>query len=389
MPVVHLTDIVVSRLKTPGTYFDDATPAFGVRVGKTRKTWIVIRGRERLRTRIGRYPAVSLASARKQALVLLGSPLQPRVDAPKFLDAVEEFYAIHVATWKPSTQQEVRRVINRYFAKPLQHKRLNEITHHDIVKVTDQLAKRAPGEAMHVFTYIRIFMRWCVPRYIPHSPMEGLRAPSRYVPRKRVLTNPEVVAVWNAAETVGYPFGAAIKLSLLWGTRWGETISCRRAYIDERERTITLPETKNGTQHRIPYGPFTADILAAIPRFNSTDLLFPGRDMQKPWAGEGKAKWEFKQVCDIAPWQLLDLRRTFATKLAELKVPPHIVERLLNHKLGTLQTQGVITAVAEVYNRALYLDEMRDAITLWEARLAALLQPDPETVNDYVRLCSR
>ena len=67
------------------------------------------------------------------------------------------------------------------------------------------------------------------------------------------------------------------------------------------------------------------------------------------------------------------LRRTFATKLAEMKVPPHIVERLLNHKLGTLQTQGVITAVADVYNRAIYMDEMREAIGKWEARLSALL----------------
>ena len=64
-------------------------------------------------------------------------------------------------------------------------------------------------------------------------------------------------------------------------------------------------------------------------------------------------------------WQLLRLRRTFATKLAEMKVPPHIIERLLNHKLGTLQMQGVITAVADVYNRALYMDEMREAIEKW------------------------
>jgi hypothetical protein len=27
MPTAHLTDIVVSRLKTPGTYFDESTPA--------------------------------------------------------------------------------------------------------------------------------------------------------------------------------------------------------------------------------------------------------------------------------------------------------------------------------------------------------------------------
>lgn len=374
MPVIHLTDIVVSRLQEPGTYFDKMTPAFGIRVGKNRKTWIVIRGRERVRTRIGRYPTVSLANARKQALVLLGSPVERKIEVPKFGDAMQQFYAIHVQTMKPKTQYQIKRVINRYFAKPLQHKRLDEITHHDITKVTDELAKRVPGEAFHVFKYIRIFLRWCVPRYIKHSPMEGLKSPTKYIPRKRVLSKFEIVEVWKAAEEVGYPFGTAIQLSLLWGTRWGEMISCRRAFFDTEERTITLPETKNGTQHCFPYGDLTSDIIEAIPRYNTTDLLFPGRDMVSPWNGSGKAKWELKDICQIAPWQLLDLRRTFATKLAELKVPPHIVERLLNHKLGTLQSAGVITAVADVYNRALYMDEMREAVGQLERYLSALLK---------------
>jgi hypothetical protein len=39
MPSMHFTDLAVLRLKTPGTYYDDATPAFGLRVGKNRKTW--------------------------------------------------------------------------------------------------------------------------------------------------------------------------------------------------------------------------------------------------------------------------------------------------------------------------------------------------------------
>jgi hypothetical protein len=375
MPVVHLTDVVVSRLKEPGTYFDAIAPAFGIRVGKNRKTWIVIRGRERTRKSIGRYPAKPLAVARKEARLLLSSPIEPQIKVPTFAEAVQQFYEIHVRTMSERSQYQVKRVINKYFFKALQHKRLDQITHHDIVKVTDELAKRVPGEALHVFVDIRIFFRWCVPRYIKHSPMEGLRAPARYIPRKRVLTNLEIVEVWKAAEMVGYPFGTAIKLSLLWGTRWGETTSCRRTFVDKQEHTITLPETKNGTQHTIPYGQLTADILETIPRFNSTDLLFPGRNMASPWNGSGKAKWELKEICHIAPWQLLDLRRTFATKLAEMKVPPHIVERLLNHKLGTLQTQGVITAVADVYNRALYMDEMRDAINLWEAKLSTLLSP--------------
>jgi hypothetical protein len=60
-------------------------------------------------------------------------------------------------------------------------------------------------------------------------------------------------------------------------------------------------------------------------------------------------------------------------------VAPHIVERLLNHKLGTLQSAGVITAVADVYNRALYMDEMREAITKWELQLSTLIGKERAT----------
>jgi hypothetical protein len=59
-----------------------------------------------------------------------------------------------------------------------------------------------------------------------------------------------------------------------------------------------------------------------------------------------------------------------------MKVPPHIVERLLNHKLGGIgnKTDGIVSAVAEVYNRAAYMAEMREAIEKWEAFLLSLLK---------------
>jgi hypothetical protein len=40
MPKLHMTDVVVSRRKFNGTYYDEMTPAFGLRVGKNRKTWL-------------------------------------------------------------------------------------------------------------------------------------------------------------------------------------------------------------------------------------------------------------------------------------------------------------------------------------------------------------
>jgi hypothetical protein len=48
-------------------------------------------------------------------------------------------------------------------------------------------------------------------------------------------------------------------------------------------------------------------------------------------------------------------------------VAPHVIERLLNHVTGT------ISGIAAVYNRARYMDEMRDAIEKWDAKVAALV----------------
>jgi len=51
VPVIRLTDLVVRALK-PGLYYDDQTPAFALRVGANRKTWLVVKTRKRLKIAI-------------------------------------------------------------------------------------------------------------------------------------------------------------------------------------------------------------------------------------------------------------------------------------------------------------------------------------------------
>lgn len=374
MPTIALTDLSLRALKSDGAqldYWDSKTPAFGVRIGRVRKSFIAKVNNRRIT--LGTYPELSLADARRRALGLKSDKRAGTTRRVKFTEALQNFYELHIPTLKPSTQRQIRRILDRHFLPAFKTKTLDKISHQDISSITDALAKRAPSEAWHAFKDARTFFKWCVPRYVPHSPMEGLNSPTRYIPRKRVLSFDEIRVVWAGAGVVGYPFGTMLKLLLLTGQRWGEIASLRRSFIDRRKRTITLPETKNGEQHTFPYGQMVADILDTIPLWNSTDLLFPGRDGKTPWNGSGKAKWLFNKQYKIAHWQILDLRRTFGTKLAELAVPPHIVERLLNHKLGSLQTDGVITAVAAVYNRALYMNEMRDAVTRWERQLRPLV----------------
>jgi hypothetical protein len=56
---------VVSRLKEPWIYDDPTTPAFGIRIGKNRKAWVITKGNDRQRITIGRYPSMTSAEARK------------------------------------------------------------------------------------------------------------------------------------------------------------------------------------------------------------------------------------------------------------------------------------------------------------------------------------
>src|SRR5712692_8771637 len=127
MPVIHLTDIAVSALRTPGTYHDENTSAFAIRVGKNRKTWFVIRGRERIRTTIGRYPAMSLADARKEAKKLLLE--QPTKSANVTFAVAYEQYKEELTSRKPRTQAEYKRLLDKYFVPQIGKTRLAELTY--------------------------------------------------------------------------------------------------------------------------------------------------------------------------------------------------------------------------------------------------------------------
>ncbi|MGA8583656.1 MAG: Arm DNA-binding domain-containing protein [Roseiarcus sp.] len=65
-----LTDLSVRNLPE-GLHLDARLSSFGIRVGKRRKTWIVIKGKNRTKVSLGQYPAMSLADARKRAMVEL------------------------------------------------------------------------------------------------------------------------------------------------------------------------------------------------------------------------------------------------------------------------------------------------------------------------------
>ncbi len=76
----------------------------------------------------------------------------------------------------------------------------------------------------------------------------------------------------------------------------------------------------------------------------------------------------------VPEWILHDLRRTGATGMARLNIPPHVVDRILNHVSGTIR------GVAAVYNRFEYAPERKNALEAWSRYVESLLREPADNV---------
>lgn len=348
----HLTDITLKSLK-PGVYFDQKTPAFGIRIGTLKKTWLVVRGKTRTQTVIGHYPAMTLADARQKARALLIASPEPKEPRITFAVARTAYLAAH--TGRPRTKRELTRLLTKHFPDvPL-----------DQVKLPDGLP---PSEALHAFRAVRAMLRWCVKpprRYLTHSPLEGYDVPGApKAPQTRVLSDDEVKRV---LETASGQSGAIVRLMLLWGTRKGETLTLRRDWIVGDTVTIPPSVTKNGRPHTIPLLPYAQAILDSLP--NKGPYYFPGKDPDAPlhdgsWTKLHKA---VLTASSTGGWSAHDCRRTFRSACARLGVRREIAERLLNHAQGELDA---------IYDHHDYLSEKREALTRIESWIVSLL-PSP------------
>ncbi|MGA8610790.1 MAG: tyrosine-type recombinase/integrase [Xanthobacteraceae bacterium] len=365
MPRLHLTDVVVQRLHSVGIYYDETTPAFGIRIGKHRKAWVITKGKDRQRITLGLYPSMRLADARQEAKKRLVE--EPVKGSRITFDEAYELYKPVLVTKKPRTQSDYKRALEKFLQPVLGKKRLPDIEYETITAITDELSLSGRRNTLAVG---RTFFRWCVKpprRYIKSSPLEGVELP-KVKKRKRTLDDTEIPIVWRAAQAHGYPFGTICQLLLLTGQRRGEIAGLRRPWINEKERTITLPEsiTKNSKEHTFAYGDVVAEVLQTVPRWNETDLLFPSKvSFERPLSGWGKYK---KELGDgLARWTLHDLRRTYRSIHGQIGTPSEIAERLINH------AAAVQTDVEAIYDRWHYLPQMRQAVSAFETHFKALL----------------
>lgn len=380
MPNVALTDAGIRRLSPPETgtvtYWDTTERGLGLRVSpKGTRTFIVLVG-SGSRHKLGRYPHLSLSTAREEARKVLAKKTLGTFEKPNTIaweEAVESYLKACEDKNRPRTVSEYKRHL-AYF--PFKGRRLAVIKKRDVAAELEKIT--AKGERAHVLASAKIFFAWCASQgYIDASPVSALKSPAqRQTKPKRVLSEAELREVLGKALAHPYPFGAIVALLCLTGQRRNEVAHLEWKRITPE--TITLPAevTKNHIEHTFPYGKLVRRVLDSVPAHaKQSPYVFPAtREHVRGtpttvFNGWGKAKVGFDATLKgVAPYKLHDLRRTFTTMMQKLGVPLEVREKLTNHISGTQ------AGVAGVYGRYGYESEMKDAIAKYEAFLVQLLR---------------
>ncbi len=363
---IRLTDLAVRKLPLSSdgqiTYWDEITPNFGIRCSTRSKSYVVMLGDKRKRKTLGRYPALSLADARKHAKLLISThALDPgnTVDH-EYSDVVQVYLTECQTRVRPSTLKGYQLYLTGIsFSGPM-----SKITGDRLLTRISSYTKSQSSQN-YAFTSFKVFFNWAVRRgYLPTNPLAPHKRPYRMSPRERVLSDEELKAVFSYCRSSPDRFTQIVQLLIMTGQRKGEIANLQWQDIGVDNLVLPGNKTKNKREHTVPLGSFALELLAQIE--GGSTYVFGTQFDDKPFNGFGKSTKRMLTETDLPHFTLHDLRRTFATIHARIGTPIHVTEKILNHVSGT------ISGVAAVYNRHSYYEEMKLAVAEYDNFIAKL-----------------
>lgn len=293
---------------------------------------------------------------------------------------LDDFVKRHIkAKNKTSTADEHKRLIEKRIKPAWKGRSVLTITKRDVNGLLQRMAADgAPVSANRVLAVVRKFFRWLISLDVLQvSPAAGVAAPTPETSRDRILTDDEIRALWKSTEGPE-PFSIMTRLLLLTGQRRGEVSGMEWAELnlnsDEPTWTIPAARAKNKKEHTVPLAPAAVALIRSITIVDNCEyvLTTTGRT---PISGFSKGKAaldkamvvELRKVTpdldEVIDWRLHDLRRTFASGMAQIGQPIHVVERLINH------ISGSFAGIVGVYHRYEFAAEKRTAVLAWADHL--------------------
>ncbi len=386
--------------------WDEDVRGFAVRVGprntkypKGKVSYFVQkrtggRGSKEFRYVFGEYPQLEIPAARKKARSLIADVEANLNIAKQRRDIIElrraeaensrtkkfshifEEYRKHRSDGSYYWESDILYYNNKYFIPHFGNLAVTEISKGDIRNLLKSITHKSIAKKSEA--QLRPFFKYCVREdIIKINPMADLAPLPKLKSRDRVLTKEELVAFWKATEDMkreGSLFGHVYQLLLVTGQRLREIAHMEREELNIPDQIFTLSanRSKNGLAHIVHLSPLALGIIASASR-KSSQFVFSYN--KNKLSGFSASKDILEQTMQkhlgksLRPFQLRDLRRTFATGCAELGIDHNIADRILNH------VSDAQSGVKGVYQRYEYLPERKQAMLTWNKYIEGLITP--------------
>lgn len=297
------------------------------------KTWVIRRkkrdetGKDRTTTEtIGEFPAMDCKAARE---AFAKKSFSPNLNKMTFGDLLDEWFKRRIEP-RYRVTKNIKTYVDRAkfeFGKTA----LGRVTTTHLVRWLQKYAEETPVAANRCQSNIKLALNYAVEcGYIDRNPLQAVT--NRVIggeekTRNRHLDDDEIKWVFSDKSR------PILRFLLLTGLRISEA---QQGYRDGDK--FRVDRTKNGDPHWV--------YLTDLAKDQITDPFDISATAYQAWL-RNTAKQTFTPH---------DLRRTFATRLADMGIAPHIIEKCLNHRM-----QGVMG----VYNRAEYEQERISAAQAW------------------------
>jgi len=386
--------------KADRIYFDTEITGFGLRFRSSGvRTWVLqykFHGAD-CRLKLGPYPDIKAKVAREMAQAKLAEVWQgkdpqaakreakaKRLAQIPLRTVVDSFLAAKKPKLRPNSYYEIERHLMKDW-KSLHDWPIEEIQIPQVASILNRLEQTGPVAAARSRSNLSALFRWAMGQgYIKYNPVIGTINPDNGVPRDRVLSDDELVAVWNNCQGDD-DYSRMVRLLILTGCRKMEVGGLRWSELNLADRIWTIPgaRTKNKRDHILVLPRAFWEIVESVERR-------PGRDFLFGYSDHGFSNWHDPKValdqrCGVTGWTHHDIRRTVATRMADspppdgtgLGVKPHVVEALLNH------VSGHKSGVAGIYNRATYRPEVKTALAMWADHVASITSGEERKILQF------
>jgi len=297
----------------------------------------------------------------------------------------------------PSTLSAERWLWTKHAKPRLGSDAIEEVTRGRVRQVLRDVFEASGGQANRVRALLSQMFNFAISEErLTDNPVTHVARMSEHSARTRTLTDSELKAFWNglqnsdhlvirnrkAGEDVLISPGVriAIELAMFTLQRRAEVSGMRRAELDLDRKTWLIPaeRTKGRAEHLVPLSDRAVALIEDALKLQETrrkgesEFVFPSphsNDAPIEAAALSHAMADLTAALEFDDVRLHDLRRTGATGIAALGVPPYIVSKVLAHKDGG----GGAAITARHYNLYAYAAEKRDALDQWTTHLEGLL----------------